>query len=117
MWVEPELLHSGGDVARGAGKRVLGGAQELSAAPIGSSIFGDFDAARSFHQRLSEHRANRVEAMKGNHATLTDVGQKAQTALGSRFDLKAFNDTVVLGGNVPLDVLGKNVDEYVRTGS
>ena len=82
MWVEPDLLHSGGDVARGAGKRVLGGAQELSAAPIGSSIFGDFDAARSFHQRLSEHRTNRVEAMKGIHATLTDVGQKAQTASG-----------------------------------
>jgi uncharacterized protein (DUF885 family) len=29
---------------------------------------------------------------------------------------KAFNDTVVLGGNVPLDVLAKNVDEYVRGG-
>jgi Protein of unknown function (DUF2563) len=44
MWVEPELLHSGGDVARSAGQRVLGGAAALSAAPIGSSIFGDFDA-------------------------------------------------------------------------
>ena len=29
-----------------------------------------------------------------------------------RFDLKAFDDSVVLGGNVPLDVLAKNVDEY-----
>jgi uncharacterized protein (DUF885 family) len=29
--------------------------------------------------------------------------------------VKAFNDTVVLGGNVPLDVLARNVDEYVRT--
>jgi len=25
------------------------------------------------------------------------------------------HDTVVLGGNVPLDVLAKNVDEYIRT--
>jgi hypothetical protein len=24
---------------------------------------------------------------------------------------------IVLGGNVPLDVLGRNVDEYIRTGS
>jgi uncharacterized protein (DUF885 family) len=39
----------------------------------------------------------------------------AKTALGSRFDLKAFNDTVVLGGNVPLDVLAKNLDEYIRS--
>jgi uncharacterized protein (DUF885 family) len=29
--------------------------------------------------------------------------------------LKAFDDAVVLGGNVPLDVLAKNVDEYIRT--
>ena len=29
--------------------------------------------------------------------------------------MKAFNDTVVLGGNVPLDVLAKNVDEHIRT--
>ena len=27
----------------------------------------------------------------------------------------AFDDTVVRGGNVPLDVLARNVDEYVRT--
>jgi uncharacterized protein (DUF885 family) len=33
---------------------------------------------------------------------------------GSRFDIKAFNDTVVLGGNVPQDVLAKYVDEYIR---
>jgi hypothetical protein len=35
-------------------------------------------------------------------------------ALGPRYDLKAFNDTVVRGGNVPLDVLASNVDEYLR---
>ena len=39
---------------------------------------------------------------------------KAQVALGARYDLKAFDDTVVLGGNVPLDVLALNVDEYIR---
>ena len=41
--------------------------------------------------------------------------EKATTALGSRFAGPAFNDTVVLGGNVPLDVLARNVDEYIRT--
>ena len=54
---------------------------------------------------------------KVGHSEINRQRQKAQTALGARFDLKAFNDTVVLGGNVPLDVLGKNVDEYIRTGS
>jgi uncharacterized protein (DUF885 family) len=41
--------------------------------------------------------------------------EKAMTALGPKFDLRAFNDTVVLGGNVPLDVLAKNVEEYIRS--
>jgi len=39
---------------------------------------------------------------------------KAKAALGSKYDLKAFDDTVVLGGNVPLDVLATNVNEYMR---
>lgn len=29
--------------------------------------------------------------------------------------LWAFDDAVVLGGNVPMDVLAKNVDEYTGT--
>jgi uncharacterized protein (DUF885 family) len=52
---------------------------------------------------------------KMGHSEINRQRQKATTALGPRFDLKAFNDTVVLGGNVPLDVLAKNVDEYIRT--
>lgn len=41
--------------------------------------------------------------------------EKAKAALGSKFDLKAFDDTVVLGGNVPLNVLSQNVDRYVSS--
>ena len=52
---------------------------------------------------------------KVGHSEINRQRQKATTALGPRFDVKAFNDTVVLGGNVPLDVLAKNVDEYIRT--
>jgi uncharacterized protein (DUF885 family) len=54
---------------------------------------------------------------KVGHSEINRQRAKAQSALGSRFDLKAFNDTVVLGGNVPLDVLGRNVDEYVKPGA
>jgi uncharacterized protein (DUF885 family) len=49
------------------------------------------------------------------HTEINRLRDKARAALAAKFDLKAFNDTVVLGGNVPLDVLAKNVDEYVRT--
>ena len=52
---------------------------------------------------------------KVGHSEINRQRDKAREALGAKYDLKAFNDTVVLGGNVPLDVLAKNVDEYVRT--
>ena len=51
---------------------------------------------------------------KVGHSEIIRQRQKAMSALGAKFDVKAFNDTVVLGGNVPLDVLVKNVDEYLR---
>ena len=49
------------------------------------------------------------------HSEINRQRQKATTALETRFDVKTFNDTVVMGGNVPLDVLAKNVDELVRS--
>jgi uncharacterized protein (DUF885 family) len=52
---------------------------------------------------------------KVGHSEINRQRQKAMTTLGPRFDVKAFNDAVVLGGNVPLDVLAKNVDAYIRT--
>ena len=52
---------------------------------------------------------------KVGHSEINRQRERARTAVGSKFDVKAFNDTVVLGGNVPLDVLAKNVDQYVAT--
>ena len=50
---------------------------------------------------------------KVGHSEINRQRQKAMSALGSKYDLKSFNDAVVLGGNVPLDVLAKNVDAYI----
>jgi uncharacterized protein (DUF885 family) len=52
---------------------------------------------------------------KVGHSEINRQRANARKALGSNYDLKSFNDTVVLGGNVPLDVLAKNVEEYIRT--
>ncbi len=54
---------------------------------------------------------------KIGHSEIVRQREKAKTALGAKFDLKAYDDTVVRGGNVPLDVLAKNVDEYVKNTS
>ena len=51
------------------------------------------------------------------HQEIIRQRARAQAALGSQYGLRAFNDTVVLGGNVPLDVLALNVDEYIRSTS
>ncbi|HEX4684422.1 MAG TPA: DUF885 domain-containing protein [Gemmatimonadaceae bacterium] len=50
---------------------------------------------------------------KVGHSEILRQREKARAALGPKFDIRAFNDTVVLGGDVPLDVLGKNVDEML----
>jgi uncharacterized protein (DUF885 family) len=51
---------------------------------------------------------------KVGHSEILRQRSRAQAALGTAYDFKAFNDTVVLGGNVPLDVLARNVDSYMR---
>jgi uncharacterized protein (DUF885 family) len=40
---------------------------------------------------------------------------RAKAALGARFDLRDFDQAVVDGGNVPLDVLADNVGRYIAT--
>ena len=41
------------------------------------------------------------------------AARQVKAELGPKYDLRAFDDAVVLGGNVPMDVLAKNVDEYI----
>lgn len=48
------------------------------------------------------------------HQEINRQRDKAKAALGARYDLRDFDDAVVLGGNVPMDVLALNVDDYIR---
>jgi len=50
---------------------------------------------------------------KVGHSTINRLRDKAKTELGSKYDLRAFDDAVVLGGNVPMDVLARNIDDYI----
>ena len=51
---------------------------------------------------------------KVGHSEIVRQRGLAQKALGAKYDLRDFDDVVVKGGNVPLDVLAQNVAEYVR---
>ena len=50
---------------------------------------------------------------KVGHSEILRQRGLAQAELGMRYDLRDFNDIVVKGGNVPLNVLAKNVEDYI----
>jgi uncharacterized protein (DUF885 family) len=50
---------------------------------------------------------------KVGHSEIVRLRGVAQAALGERYDFKAFNDAVVLGGNVPMTVLGRVIDRHI----
>ncbi len=51
---------------------------------------------------------------KMGHSEILAQRDRAKAALGAKYDLRGFNDAVVGGGNVPLDVLAQNVSGYIE---
>lgn len=51
---------------------------------------------------------------KVGHSAIVALREKAKAALGEAYDFRRFNDAVVLGGNVPMTVLGRVIDSYVE---
>ena len=50
---------------------------------------------------------------KVGHSAIVSLREKAKAELGGKFDFRRFNDALVLGGNVPMTVLGGVIDEYI----
>ncbi len=48
--------------------------------------------------------------------TILDARRKAQAALGPRFDIRAFHDTVLQMGCVPMPVLTARIDRFIAEG-
>jgi uncharacterized protein (DUF885 family) len=47
---------------------------------------------------------------------IVDGRAKAEAALGARFDIRAFHDTVLQLGSVPLPILSRRIDRFVAEG-
>ena len=54
---------------------------------------------------------------KVGHSEIVRLREKARAALGERFDLRTFDDALVLGGNVPLTLLEGVIDRYIAQAS
>ena len=52
-------------------------------------------------------------AYKVGHTVINRERDRVKTALGPRYDFRAFNDAVVLGGNVPMTVLATILDRHI----
>ena len=52
-------------------------------------------------------------AYKMGELKILELRAKARTALGERFDLRAFHDAVLANGGVPLPILAGQIDEYI----
>lgn len=50
---------------------------------------------------------------KVGHTAINRLRDKAQAELGDKYNFRRFNDAVVLGGAVPMTVLGRVVDDYI----
>jgi len=54
-------------------------------------------------------------AYKIGQQEIMRLRDRAQASLGSRFDIKAFHDTVLGSGPVPLPILGQLVDAWAAS--
>ncbi len=50
---------------------------------------------------------------KVGHSEIVRLREKAKAELGGKYDLRLFDDAVVKGGNVPMTVLGRNIDAHI----
>ena len=54
-------------------------------------------------------------AYKTGQMKITELRARAERALGSRFDIRAFHDEILRDGAVPLDILDAKVDRWIAS--
>ena len=75
----------------------------------------DGDAVGSTTREVERYCAIPAQACsyKIGHTVWNQLRDRAKTALGGGFDIKAFHDAGLLEGAMPLDTLGSAIDAYI----
>ncbi|SPM36381.1 hypothetical protein MRAB57_4222 [Mycobacterium rhizamassiliense] len=87
MFVDPKLLHSGGNQTYRAGDHAQDAANHLTRAALPSGMFGDFPAADDFHGVVSAAHAHHAKTLQAHQETLTGIGRKAHRAATEFVDM------------------------------
>ena len=87
MFVDPKLLHTGGNQTLRAGDHAQDAANQLSRAALPSGMFGDFPAADDFHDIVTAAHAHHAKTLQAHQETLTDIGRKAHRAATGFVDM------------------------------
>jgi uncharacterized protein (DUF885 family) len=63
--------------------------------------------------RVGEVAPGQATSYKVGMLKILELRERAQGALGDRFDIRAFHDTVLGGGSLPLSILERRVDAWI----
>ncbi len=91
VFVDFDGLRGGANTSYTAADHAYEGAGRLSRAGMATSIFGDFDEAKSFQRALSAAQSRHAELAQQQYAALGTVGDKAHTATNGFIDMENKN--------------------------
>ena len=110
-WLKGQMFRAGRCIVD-TGMHTMGWSQEKAVAVLGD-LTGD--AVGFTTREVNRYCAIPAQACsyKIGHTYWNRQRDKARAALGAKFDIKKFHDAGLLAGAMPLDVLGRRVDDYV----
>jgi uncharacterized protein (DUF885 family) len=110
-WLKGQMFRAGRCIVD-TGMHAMGWSQEKAVATLGD-LTGD--AVGFTTREVNRYCAIPAQACsyKIGHTYWVAQRERAKAALGAKFDIKAFHDAGLLAGAMPLDVLGRRVDDYI----
>ncbi len=76
-----------------------------------NTLSSDLDIAREIDRYFTS--PGQATSYKVGQLRISELRAKAETALGPKFDVKAFHEAILAAGALPLDVLETRVDAYI----